>query len=304
MILVTQPHRTHVIQQAAVSKQRRAAQRSPWATLSRPVTRTPPKAIWMALAEEVGFGCPVEGCGIPYLTWHHFDPPWKERQHHDPRGMIALCEPHHSAADVGAYTSEQLREMKAQGRDRARALEGRFEWRRRNLLAVVGGLFLYEVPVAVRLQQTPLIWFNRDDKHQLLLNVAMPSTVEEPRLRIDDNFWIEVGNPKTVECPPSGKLVSLTYPNGDAIRVEFFEVDDGERLSNRYRHAGSARQGLAAQGGAVYPLTVVEIRMCVLAPDGRPWLDFNAQETRVDGVGGLTMSGIFSASKHVALQLD
>jgi hypothetical protein len=259
--------------------------------------------IRMALAEEVGFGCPVEGCGSPYLSWHHFDPPWSERQHHEPQGMIALCRTHHDMADVGTFAADELREMKMNGRDRAEALQGRFEWRRRKLLAVVGGFFLYDVPVPVRLGEAPLIWFNRHDRQRYLLNVAMPSTVGEPRLCIDDNFWIEVGRPKTFECPSSGKLVSVTYPNGDAIRVEFFQVEDGEQLSKRYKNADSALQGLAVQGGDVYPLTVVEVRMRVLAADGRPWLDFDAQQTRIDGAGGLTATGIFSASKHTALQL-
>lgn len=57
--------------------------------------------------------------------------------------------------------------------------------------------------------------------------------------------------------------MSVTYPNGDAIRVEFFQVEDGEQLSKRYKNADSALQGLAVQGGDVYPLTVVEVRMRV-----------------------------------------
>jgi hypothetical protein len=64
--------------------------------------------IRMALAEEVGFGCPVEGCGSPYLSWHHFDPPWSERQQHEPQGMIALCRTHHDMADVGTFAGEPV----------------------------------------------------------------------------------------------------------------------------------------------------------------------------------------------------
>ncbi len=78
------------------------------------VDRTkPPADIRRALRVEVGFGCPVDGCGSPYLTWHHFDPPWRERQHHDAAGMIALCLQHHKEADSGAFSHEQLRVLKA-----------------------------------------------------------------------------------------------------------------------------------------------------------------------------------------------
>jgi hypothetical protein len=41
-------------------------------------------AIVLALRREVNLGCPVAGCGSPFLTWHHFDPPWKLEHHHRP----------------------------------------------------------------------------------------------------------------------------------------------------------------------------------------------------------------------------
>jgi hypothetical protein len=77
--------------------------------------RTRPLAeIRRQLRGEVGFGCPVEGCGSPYLTWHHFDPPWREREHHDADGMFALCLQHHKEADSGAFSDSQLRSFKAE----------------------------------------------------------------------------------------------------------------------------------------------------------------------------------------------
>ncbi len=35
-------------------------------------------------------GCPIEGCGSPYLTYH-FDPPRRIRAHDEPAGMVASC---------------------------------------------------------------------------------------------------------------------------------------------------------------------------------------------------------------------
>jgi hypothetical protein len=81
--------------------------------------RNPPAGIRRQLAREVGFGCPVSRCGSPYLTWHHFDPPWAVRKHHDPAGMVALCRDHHPEADAGGFTVDQLREFKRSGRDSA-----------------------------------------------------------------------------------------------------------------------------------------------------------------------------------------
>jgi hypothetical protein len=59
-------------------------------TMATP-SRTPPIAVRRKLRQEVGFACPVPDCGSPYLTWHHFDPPWHVTPQHEPAGMIALC---------------------------------------------------------------------------------------------------------------------------------------------------------------------------------------------------------------------
>jgi hypothetical protein len=37
--------------------------------------RRPYAHVVRQLRQEVGFRCPVDDCGNPYLTWHHFDPP-------------------------------------------------------------------------------------------------------------------------------------------------------------------------------------------------------------------------------------
>src|SRR4029079_15500764 len=103
--------------------------------------RTPPVDVRKQLRREVQFGCPVSGCANPYLEYHHFDPPWREKHHHNPEGMLALCAEHHRKADAGAFTVEQLREMKKESPNTVR---GRFNWLRNELLAVVGGSFYFE----------------------------------------------------------------------------------------------------------------------------------------------------------------
>jgi hypothetical protein len=197
--------------------------------------------------------------------------------------MIALCREHHDAADAGAYTREQLHEMKAKGRGRAKELGARFEWMRHRLLVVVGGSFFYEVPIAVQLRDEPVIWFGRDEHQRLLLNVNMPSATHEPRMRVDNNFWLELGAPASLECPPSGKLVSVTYPNGDALRVEFFEVDNGDALSKRFKHTVLARRYLETEDLDGFPVTAVDIRMRLMH-EGKAVIDFDAQETRIGGM--------------------
>ena len=51
----------------------------------------------LILRKESNFGCAK--CGEPYLTYHHFDPPWNEKHHANPEGMIALCAKHANAAN-------------------------------------------------------------------------------------------------------------------------------------------------------------------------------------------------------------
>ena len=75
------------------------------------LSRTPPESVRHFLRSEVNFGCPIQGCGIPYLTWHHFDPPWNIEEHHNPEGMIALCHTHADLADGKRWTNDQLRQF-------------------------------------------------------------------------------------------------------------------------------------------------------------------------------------------------
>ena len=88
------------------------------------LSRTPPVAVRRELRREVGFGCPVSGCGNPYLEYHHFDPPWEKEHHHDLARMIALCAEHHAKA--AAWTIDDCRAMKAIPVDRP-DVRGRFE---------------------------------------------------------------------------------------------------------------------------------------------------------------------------------
>lgn len=197
------------------------------------MNRIPPIEVRRALRKEVGFGCPVPGCGNPYLSWHHFDPAWNVKQHHDPLGMIALCSEHHAKADAGAFTKEQLRKFKNTSNTLS-VIQGRFDWMRNNILAVVGGNFYYETPIIFQFKEQPVIWFNRDEDGYMLLNVRMLSKSTEPRAYIEDNFWISKGQPEDLESPPSGKLLKVKYNNGDEIKIEFIEFISIESIKKRY----------------------------------------------------------------------
>jgi hypothetical protein len=262
-------------------------------TFGLAMNRTPPQEIRRQLRREVGFGCPVNGCGSPYLYWHHFDPPWRERQHHDPVGMIALCGLHHPQADQGAFTTHQLREMKAHGAERNREVHGRFEWMREDLLTVVGGNFYYETPVPVGFRGRNVVGLTRDERGQLLLEANMLSTSRDPRMAIQENFWIARGAPVDLECPPNGRLVLAEYANGDRLRVEFVPDLDVSALASRYPDARLE----AAWDGLPDRVTAVEIQMRV----GGTELEFGARETQL--AHGNVMTNCFASHCRVGLQL-
>lgn len=248
----------------------------------------PPIEVRQQLRREVGFGCPMDGCGNPYLHWHHFDPPWSERQHHDPSGMIAICAEHHAKADAGAYTTEQLRALKnSTHSDPA----GRFDWMRRELLVVVGGNYYHETPIPVQFREQPVIWLNRDPEGYLLVNLAMLSGSNEPRAMMQDNFWMALGVPNDVECPPSGRKLKIEYSNGDRLGVEFFTVDNTSDISKRYPEVKAERWNIS------YPITAVEIQMKV---GGTP-IEFGPRSTQL---GGVQMTNCFASRCRIGISFS
>jgi hypothetical protein len=254
------------------------------------MVRTPTVEVRRALRREVGFGCPVDGCGNPYLYWHHFDPPWRERQHHDPTGMIALCAEHHAKADAGAFTKAQLHALKT-NTSQARSISGRFDWMRQGLLAVVGGNFYFQTPVPVQIDGKPVVSFSHDDAEHWLLNVEMLTRAPEPRMRIEENFWLSSGEADDIECPPHGRSLAATYANGDALRVEFIPDLNADGLRARYADVDIGTWPMLPS-----PVTVVEIEMKV----ARTEIQFGARSTRI---GGTMMTNCFVANCGVGLNI-
>jgi hypothetical protein len=253
------------------------------------VPRTPPVAVLAQLRREVFNGCPVPECGSPYLTWHHFDPTFAAAPHHNPEGMIALCAEHHAKAGAGAYTIDQLRTFKASPFMKGKAVSGRFDWMRRDILTVVGGNFYYATPVPVRFQGSPLVELRRDSDGYLLLNTHMLSQSGQERTHLHDNFWIALGNPSTMQCPPSGRILVVRYDGGDRMRIEFFDAADGDAVASRYPGSRPDRWGAVR-----YPITAVEITMAV----GGTSVEFGPKSTTL---GGSVMTNNFAAYSPTGL---
>ena len=258
--------------------------------MPNPLRRYPPAAVRRQLRQEVGFRCPAE-CGNPYLTWHHFDPPWAVEHHHRPDGMVALCLDHASRADAGAFTDDQIRQMKRQGIDRSVAVQGRFDWMRQDLLAVVGGNFYYKTPVILEIGERPCVWFGQDASGYLLVNFWMPTLVGQPRAQIFENGWIVPPNAADVECPPNGRRLKVWYPDGDRLSVEFFEITEPRALLDRYQDAR-----IDWTDALTFPLTGVEIAERAI---GTP-IEFGPRETRMPGA---IMRDCFASNSGVGIHI-
>ncbi|MCC6791839.1 MAG: HNH endonuclease [Thermomicrobiales bacterium] len=254
----------------------------------------------------------MPGCRSPYLEWHHFDPPWRDRQHHESAGMVALCREHHAKADAGAFTVEQLRELKKSQRE---PISGSFDWLRHELLAVVGGNFYLDTLIAVQIGERPVIFLRRDGDGYMRLNIDMPSLAGRPRMKMEDSWWITAGDEADVECPPSGRLVSASYPNGDRLKVEFFEFDEPVAFDKRYpvdqrppdwiqpqpppgfelpEPEPNSRRMLGL--GGQFPITTVEVEMKLA---GAPF-DLGR---RGSTICGLSMSGTWASGCEVGVRL-
>ena len=224
-----------------------------------------PSLVKKILRTEVGFGCPVKGCGNPYLEYHHFDPPVSVNPHNNPEGMIALCAQHHKKADGGAYTVEQLHDLK-KDKANAKIVKGNLEWLRKDLLAVVGGNFYYETPKIIKIDNIDLVSLVRDDDGYLRLNFNMLSLASEERIIIENSSWENIGSPTDLRSPPQGKELEVSYSNGDYLYLRFIEIESEDEAIKRY--------GNDIFGDLKFPLTTVEVNLKIsgtkieLTPEG------------------------------------
>ena len=206
------------------------------------------------LRQEVGFGCPIKDCGSPYLEYHHFDPPWSIRQHHEPGGMIALCGEHHKKADGGSFPVEYLREIKSGAR--LPSIGGRFDWLLQDFVVVMGGAYAAQTWIPLAYGDRPVVSFCRDSEGFLRLNIDMPTASIAPRLRVWESNFYQRGAPKDFECPPHGRLVRISYKNGDYLRIEFRSVPTLKHFEAQYigvRNIGPVQM--------TYPITAIEIEL-------------------------------------------
>jgi hypothetical protein len=224
------------------------------------MSRTPPSKLRLELRREVGFRCPIPGCGSPYLTWHHFDPPWQPQHRHNPPGMIALCPTCHELADGGKWTPQQLRQLKASGKQGPSHVRGHnWGWLRYKLLGALGNNLCYDTPILFYTSRQPIIWFKRDAEGYLQANLRRPRTAFSADAVIEDNDWLVSRDMADIECPPGGRRLAVTYPNGDVVGVGFRELESVGQARKRFPLSTSFLADLE------YPLMSVDFHVRIPA---------------------------------------
>lgn len=189
----------------------------------KPISRTPPAKIRRILRQEVDFGCPVSGCGSPFLTWHHFDPPWHVCHHHNPEGMVALCLQHHKEAGANAFTKSQLQALKRNPYLRDGKPRAKFNWQRQMILFEVGSNYYLSPDHILRSAGNDIIQVSRNTSGLQALSLDLRTANGDPILKMKANDWVMLGEVEDVECPPSA--------NALIIRI----LKEGIRLNLRFR---------------------------------------------------------------------
>ncbi len=194
-----------------------------------------PKHVKLLLRQEVNWGCPVQGCGSPFLSYHHFDPPFAEftdGRQHDPEGMIALCLGHAKMADGGVWTRDQLRQMKRFPFLQGGEVAGRLPWLRQDVILRFGGLTCVRPKVILKVAGKPLIWVDRDNVGNMLLNMDIPASNGMPLLRMESNDWQVFGSIANLEAVPAGRSIQVEIPKESfALAMEFRDISQSELRS-------------------------------------------------------------------------
>lgn len=104
---------------------------------------------------------------------------------------------------------------------------------RQRLLVVLGDTFHYDNDEIFSINGNPIVWVERDSEGYLLLNIRMKSVEPEERLLVKNNIWLNIGSPQVLVSPPNGKLIEVSYENGDYLKIEFSEMWSHEDIKKK-----------------------------------------------------------------------
>lgn len=187
------------------------------------IGRKPPDAVIRILRNEVGFACPI--CGSPFLTWHHFDPPWRKKQHHNPEGMIALCPEHATHADGGHWTITQLRSLKHPLNLDARVVAS-WPWQPEKAVFMLGNSYYIGERPLLALSNRSVFSASKyipPGQHNpaIMFSVNLQNETGKSLLSLKDNFLsFYASDLSDVQCPPQAKIFEAVNKNGISLKLQ------------------------------------------------------------------------------------
>lgn len=193
-------------------------------TKEEPTSRRPPADVLRQLRREVGFTCPV--CGSPFLSWHHFDPPYHAQPHHNPEGMIALCPCHHKMADCGVYSAAHLRKLKHRHHNPGR-IACPWPWEPENVAFILGGNILFGPCPVLSVDGDEVLTARRnlllsDESQSIVFDLCLRSRDGDDIARIDGNVF-EAFTPdlKDFRFTPGANVFRVEHASGVELGLEF-----------------------------------------------------------------------------------
>jgi hypothetical protein len=177
------------------------------------------------LRQEVAYGCPV--CRSPFLTWHHFDPPWHIEEHWRPEGMIAMWLECHPTADEkgdrpGDYSPAELRGMKRRGYDLESVQGGFISWQKKSILVRIGGTYTNLSGAGIVVNNEPQIMLRKNEADLLSLSFVLRNEQHEEVAIMTDNWF---------EAYPANIHDMIVRPKTRDVKIWLDKEDVGLELS-------------------------------------------------------------------------
>lgn len=198
------------------------------------MNRKPPSNIIRKLSQEVGFACPV--CGSPFLTWHHFDPPWKMRKHHNPEGMIALCPEHAAHADGGHWTINQQRQLKRPLNLNER-VQAAWPWQPEKAVFMLGNSYYVGERALFSINGRRVISASRYSQKEfnhssVMLSVSLQDNTGKPILTLENNILsFHATHLVEVQCPPQSRFFEIKSKSGESLKLQHKRLSLEEFIS-------------------------------------------------------------------------
>lgn len=190
--------------------------------------RTIPTIIRRQLRREVNWGCPVANCGSPFLSYHHFAPPFRkftDQTKHALSGIIALCMAHAAQADGGVFSDEQIRELKKNPFLRGGQVSGKNQWLRRNTILRSGSNIFISIGTLLTVCGEKVISFNRNLEGYLELSMNIKDSNGNPLFVMENNDWLVSGSLDDLQVTPRGRdIVIKSKTEGFWITLQFNDL--------------------------------------------------------------------------------